>query len=516
MKHTKYILFALMVLTSVTAGAKKKTKVFYDSKSNIVGITGSYDELSRGGINAKFFNNKIDFKYPDVTDPGVYSIRLRLNQMDIGKKVLDFLLQRNSGKLSYDLLRQRALQNAQLADEEIADASFLDTETLLSDDIMPILKNNYIYLTYEVHPRAGTTERTKWGMMTYSGRETFLLWFLYKVNITDNVIHQVESAWNDLAAYDRIPVSVSFVASGKRLVKATDNKNLNKVMRELSQEVPVLAVRGQALKGRRAAVGINQGLRKKDRLDVYRQIMANDSSVVSEKIGSVRAAGLKGNTTGYVPISGKTPSYKQGDMLVWSRDHRTALSVLGRVEDKSKGVGVHFDRMLTLNRVGISTHLLLDGSVSFYEKFGTRLYKVPGYSDYVCSPYYIDLGLGCGVGFNYNHFQLMGYGMCQLESIYMGGVNIRAEGKTAVTSGNDDAISTYLYRLPLGVKANININYPLQLTVGAEYHLLLKGAKQSETSDKAWSYDYFKKTVLKPMGYNREGLSFYAGLRFCF
>ena len=517
MKHTKYILVALMVLICAGVSAKKKTKVFYDSKSNIVGITGSYNELSRGGINAKFFNNNdIDFKFPSIENPRGYSIRLDLEYQNVGKKVLDMLLQRKSGKLSYDLLRQRALQNAQLADEEIADASFLDTRTLLSDDILPILQNNYIYLQYEAHPRPGTVKKTKWATITYSGKETFILWFLYKVNITEDVIHQVESNWDNLEAYDRIPVSLSYVASGQREIKLRDNKNLNKVMRQLSKEVPVLAVRGQALKGRRAAVGINQGLRRKDRLDVYRQVQATDSSIVSEKIGTVRAAGLRNNTTGYVPISGKTPSYKMGDMLVWSRDHRTALSVMGRYEDKAIGAGIQYDRMLTLNRAGISTHFLFDASFGLYEKFGKRLYKLPGYNDYVKSPDFVDLGIGLGVGLNANHFQLMAYAMYQLDAIYMHGIDIDIEGKTAVYSGNGETVSSYLYRMPLGVKANINIKYPLQLTVGAEYHLKVKGAKDSENSENAWGYDHYKKTFLKPMGYTREGVGFYAGLRFCF
>ena len=85
-----------MVLICAGVSAKKKTKVFYDSKSNIVGITGSYNELSRGGINAKFFNNNdIDFKFPSIENPRGYSIRLDLEHQNVGKKeqqvIIDFV-----------------------------------------------------------------------------------------------------------------------------------------------------------------------------------------------------------------------------------------------------------------------------------------------------------------------------------------------------------------------------------------------------------------------------------------
>ena len=54
MKTYRYIIIIVALLTSICTQAQKK-KIFFDSKSNIVGVTGAYMELTAEGFTAHFF-----------------------------------------------------------------------------------------------------------------------------------------------------------------------------------------------------------------------------------------------------------------------------------------------------------------------------------------------------------------------------------------------------------------------------------------------------------------------------
>ena len=69
-------------------------------------------------------------------------------------------------------------------------------------------------------------------------------------------------------------------------------------------------------------------------------------------------------------------------------------------------------------------------------------------------------------------------------------------------------------RFPLGAKLNLNIMYPLQLVVGAEYIFNIKIPVAKDTERRV--HNDPQKFFFDPTGYKRDGLNIYAGLRFNF
>lgn len=64
MKRYTVFLISMMLLMTLGANAKDKEKVFFNSKSNIIGVTGNYELLTIGGFTAKFVDNPIDMEMP--------------------------------------------------------------------------------------------------------------------------------------------------------------------------------------------------------------------------------------------------------------------------------------------------------------------------------------------------------------------------------------------------------------------------------------------------------------------
>ena len=67
--------------------------------------------------------------------------------------------------------------------------------------------------------------------------------------------------------------------------------------------------------------------------------------------------------------------------------------------------------------------------------------------------------------------------------------------------------------VPIGAKFNVNIVYPLQLTLGAEYILNFNLNKIKDNDNTKSNAERF---FFDPTGYKRNGLNIYAGLRFNF
>ena len=102
------------------------------------------------------------------------------------------------------------------------------------------------------------------------------------------------------------------------------------------------------------------------------------------------------------------------------------------------------------------------------------------------------------------------------------------EMEKAVNS-NIPSLSSLGLSIPLGLKFNLNLWYPLQLTFGAEYvinvniggsldNLIEWEEDENERSyTTAYSdYHYIKRDFMTPNNYKRSGLNFIAGFRFNF
>lgn len=131
MKRFSLVMLGMLFLMVLSASAKDK--IFFNSKSNIIGITGDYQILTSGGFTAKFVNNPI---YVDM--PPAYmstkSMCEYFNRQNFGKKLLDYLFSYDGSSLSIKLLEERAFSNAQKQDMERANYGVISKDDILKGD----------------------------------------------------------------------------------------------------------------------------------------------------------------------------------------------------------------------------------------------------------------------------------------------------------------------------------------------------------------------------------------------
>lgn len=526
MKRFSLVMLGMLFLMVLSASAKDK--IFFNSKSNIIGITGDYQILTSGGFTAKFVNNPI---YVDM--PPAYmstkSMCEYFNRQNFGKKLLDYLFSYDGSSLSIKLLEERAFSNAQKQDMERANYGVISKDDILKGDpaILEILKNNFIFFEYPTYK--GSRKRK---------------WCIFKVNVTDETLKEVYNSWDDMSKYNQIAPKVVFVASGKYTVATStsasfwmgvldaslgangnivnnrdfqqanrlllDWKNSRRLIAKISKKVPQLAVRGQVV-GRSpfiANVGAANGIKDRDRMVIYRTKQTKDGTLYSSRVATVRACKVRTNITHLYTFAGGQASAKQGDVAVLRINHNSSYSILGNYMEDSYGLNLSYDHRVALSKAGVSQYLMTNIGCSVYDGFLKRLY-VTNQGNLVYSPVHFNVGLGYGVGFEFAHsIELVPYFMAQYEGAYFMG----KKSKDAADNSEKEDVYGNSFRIPIGMKAHVNLFYPVQLVIGAEY---IFNCKISLVSDKETENDpdlFF----YGPMNYKREGLNLYGGLRFNF
>lgn len=481
----KTIICAVVALFMGT-NTQGQDKVFFDSKADLVGVSGDIDDLVANGYSPLVLENPIDIdadlkkfhkENSEKKEFRAEDLETYLNDKKVGKLILDYLFQRSpNGELSEELLKSRAWENVQRRDEERANAGVLDAETVLKEDYLPILMNNYIFL------------RSDRGTFKEKGR-----WIVFHVDIDKQTLDDVFAAWEDPQKYDAIDVKVSFVKQGKY-----KGRNLG---RKLGTKVPAFAIRGQVISRAPfiAEAGRKIGVRNRTRMVVYRQKMNKKGNMVSSRVCTTRACNVMEDSTYLYTIAGGNTSFKKGDIAVKKADLYTGHSFYVSMMTKSYGINYLLDNTLSFNRHGVSTHFLFGLGASVLKDHSKNLYFVDN-----CvrrSPYIFDGRLGFGVGFTAMHsIQIMPYVAGQFEAVHLE----KKYGDAAQSKLSS------IINVPVGIKINVNLMYPLQLTAGAEYVI-----DAYKFSDAAIPYEDVENFIYKPLGAKRDGLNVYAGFRIC-
>ena len=532
----------MLFLTSM--GASAKDKVFFNSKSNIIGISGNYRILTYGGFTSKLVNNPIEVDMPNGNMSSA-SMCQKFNSQNFGKKLLDYLFMYNGYSLSLKLLEERAYSNAQNQDKECAEYGVVKKEYILKGDeaITEILKNNFIFVDIPKHE--GSRKRT---------------WYVFKVDINNETLKEVYNSWNDMNKYNQIKPKVIFVASGKYKDTTTGNsfvgtkagaqpllssstireaflgseisqtieeskqnvrqsRTSRRLIKSLSKKVPEFTVRGQIVSRAPfiANVGSNNGIRNCDRMIIYRAKQDKEGNTYSSRVATVRACGTTADSTHLYTFAGGQASYKQGDAAVLQPNRNSSYSILANYMNHSYGINITYDHRLTLSKNGMSKYIMTNFGVGIYDGYKKKLY-VTNVGNLVHSPILFNVGLGYGLGFEFAHsVELVPYFMAQYEGAYFAGKKYKETPKHFTDDYSDDDsnnkknVYANSARIPVGIKAHINILYPVQLVVGAEY---VFNIKISHVSNK--NPDDPDKFFYKPLNYKRSGLNLLAGLRFNF
>ena len=499
------LLIALSALTSAQAANKKKP--FYDSKSQILGISGDYDTLCLRGYEKKLFYNAVpivvDLPTPEkkkkgFSDEQIANITKQLQDQNIGKKVLDFLFLDENGQLTDKKLNERAKANAQFVDYEKANVSN-DSESVIRDDWKPLLNNNYIYLEKQV--------------------EDFSDFIIYKVDIDQDALNNIDKYLNSIDDYNNIPVTLTYLYTG-----AEKTENHEKFQRKLSENCPPFAIRGQLI-GRnpaRARIGENSGLNIGDMVTIYRQGMDATGTLFSRRVSRARINAIGEDESQMFFIGGTKGSYKDGDMVVLTPDKKMGVGIYANYSlGKFYGISATWDWILHVTRAGFSGRMLVQAKVDYsnYSKEYKDLLKI-GFKEAggpsVNPPVFFNIGAGYGLTWTLlGRFEIMPYAMAQLEY-----ARFFKKDKNA-GDYNLDAIGI---RIPAGIRFDINIAYPIKFSFGAEYGYTIpissnKNASfSSDSKTLTVGYKSFIKDIFKAedKGRKRDAINFYAGIRWVF
>lgn len=415
-----------------------------------------------------------------------YSTASQLNSKGIGKKVLDLLLQRNAAGLHVDNLYRLALSNVALAEDERAalDASADKRDVLKKLIVRQILKNNYIILAEKKHYDVN--------------------WRVFHVDIDDRIIDQVFSNWYDTNGYDQIQVPVSLVAEGKA-------KTTYDIMNTIINKVNAFAPHSAILSRYPFIVGFGtrQGARLLDRVEVYRLYEDKEGNIKVKRICNTRITEVTPKTSRLFSINGGYASQNKGDIAILRKNKKlNNISIVAQGsfgEDYRYGGRIFYEKLLKLSKHGISQYML--GSVEYnrycrepegiwYSYFGAEECVRPTLSNF-------------GVNFGYS-FGFMGLlGKIEIAPYAMAGFKVHLFDRKVhhydwTGAVGDEPEPILGLDLCGGVKANINIWYPLQLTLGADYNFNLNSLGEKDAA-----YIYLDH-------HNINRLNVYAGLRFNF
>lgn len=506
MNKIKYIIATMLVCILATPLSAKK-KSFYDSKSNIVGITGDYELLQ---YTDKFYSLGITPDCPAGMSPK--ELCKHWNEENLGKKILDVLFDYNGTSLSEEKLKDLALQNVLKADDERASIGVIGKENILKEDYLPILENQYIFINQSIKTRIGKGDKARWSA--------------YKININKEVLDQVFNSWNDMEKYNQITVSISYIASGvgnngTNYWDSNHNPNQpvkqhlkNKTRRKIAYEVPAFAIRGQVISRHpfQMNIGTAAGIKNRDRVVIYRAKQKN-GQMVSSRVCTTHACSVKDSTANLYTFAGGQASYKKGDVAVYQPSKNSSWTISANYMEHSYNLNFTYDHRTKLSPAGISQYFILMLGVGGYEKSEKRLYATNNGS-IVYSPVIANFGMGYGVGYEFAHcMEIEPYALAQWEGMFF------IKKKSSPNKDNYNAsyasgATSNSIRFPLGARLNLNIMYPLQLVVGAEYIFNIKIPVAKDTEKRV--HNDPEKFFFEPLGYKRDGLNIYAGLRFNF
>ncbi len=476
----KFLMFLFILL--VCSLEMQAQKIGFDNKFVKVSVASSRDSLFLLDSHSLTNFNVVDI--PDLRQSGISvdtdgkKLANDLTQLGIGKLMLDKMLCRDAYGLHFEKLNQMAEENITRDEIEIAgeDATADIKENLKSEVRRQLLKSCYIVIADNKR------------------------WKVFYVEIDDNIINQAYEHFNNMEKYDLIKVSVSYVAGGK-------TKTWGSTTFEISKKVPAFAVRGNVYSRRPflAQLGPEEGVKNADRFFVYRGF-ERDSVFYSKKICTARATDVRSDSTRLYTISGRFASSGKGDVAVKMSPKKFSYSLMGSAsfgDDARYGGRFMGEYLGSFKKNGIAHYFVWSFDYLQYKKEPMGVWWSPKDQKFK-QPFlsHAALSLGYGMGINLlGRVEIMPYLMVggiyttRMHEMFnsddplytwdkdFGGWATISEERTDATPEEIEEYGTF--HTPqewgvigyAGVKININVWYPFQITAGADYNYVLRFKK---------------------------------------
>lgn len=501
MRRLRIIVLLLLGISSY-ANAQKLS---FDEKYIKVGVfTNEWPQL---WINDPNLRNLGTLYVPDNGTP--QQMEAYLNERNVGKHVLDILFQRDSKGLHMNSLYNQALQNTTIEEIEVAmqDASAETKDVLKREISRQILKNNYVVI-FQTIIKKKKNGQTKLNRNGEPKKEKH--WLVFHVDIDDRIIEQAFLNWKKTAVYDQIQVPVKFVAKGE--VPGMMSYE-NELMFDIAKKVPAFAVRGSVYSRRPFLVRTTskQGVKKKDRFFIYRFVENKNGEIYSKKVSTARVTDVNDESTRLFTISGRYASTKRGDVAVLKDRHILSLSVAGQGSfgnDPRYGGRIQLEILCGFSKMGLAQYFLTNIDYNRYkrEPEGVWWNEEKSVRPILQNA---SFSMGYGVGINFlGRFELMPYVLAGYQMSFMTHLddgciwNHDSEiWETIRSTKKNESKLGHSFITHGGARLSMNIWYPVQLFVGADYNLTL-GIREG-----------FKPATRQ---HELDRLNVYAGLRFHF
>lgn len=476
-----------------------KDELFYDSKSWIVNVAGD---------TAVFKDLRMDSRFQPIDlNPfeGSYGQRIfgdnasgkekaeAMTAAGLGKRYIDFITKDGQSDV---FLKKLALKNIQKADIEFGSESILNTDslnliTLLTDDYLPVLKNNYIISEYHKLNKGASEPINPYkpGKGNISDYDFGIGFQLFHVKINNEDALDIISSLGNPERYNQLP------SYQIELVKESwNNFNFNEfddrlkiseqgIPENISDEVRAwfvnelgntdAAVRGVILSRNPAVISIgrNAGLKPGEFVDIYSQKRDNFGHLYSKKISTARVTKVDEETAHINFVNHMAGNSKNGDIAVISSGKNTSIGLFGNWTPHNWGGSFFVDFNFAYSSSGAIWHIImsiLELSVtdSPHHRFkrtdrweGSGSHKI--YEE-LRAPVFVNWGPGIGVSKPIlGTFELMAYAQFHPEISIMAITNSKDFSKDFEAH----SVVGFAFRIPLGLRLAFNLKYPTKIAL---------------------------------------------------
>lgn len=421
-----------------------------------------------------------------ASSTGAQKYQLSASQVDaavacvpFGRQILAYTFRRDaSGMMTDELVRYRGSYDAKDQDVINARASRIGTEAL-GDTGQKLLANSYVIVADPYRIERATDKK---GKVYYAAS---VIGYAFRMDITAELLDEFYAkCWiyedddeevkrEKLEAFKSFNVpmklvsTVSATGTGDTPAPAV-SRAAGSLIDELEKAISEwnVAVTISATRPLRAKIGTKEGISNGYRFRAYSYKEDRKGNIASVKRGFLRATEIAGNSsisTGatepskFYQISGMA-NIDEGWTIKQSKDagFGVGISARGGGMSDSWGIGVNMDILTHTGVHGSMSHMLVDLSFDL------------GMVDYDCAS--MSFGIGYAHGFHFTRFfELAPY-------LTIGADTLMPPDSYSDSDDDTTAMAKYIMESALvfepGVRATLNLAYPLQLYASAFYDLI--------------------------------------------
>lgn len=272
----------------------------------ILPVAGSYNSTLANWASQTDFDGKFDVNVINarsVSGQDSEEILNSLNNMGVGKMIVDYWLQFDGSKFSTKVLEKRARYNVTDADVLNAQATKIGVEKLLTIGF-PLIKNSYVMAVGPVKMEQSVDKK---GNKTYRAAVDA---HVYQLVLNDTILESIWSNWlgddatpESINAYNEMSFRLKPVVSVKEVhgSAATPDEAVyeacNEVLEPLEKKIDKWQVVTTVYERSplRAKIGRKEGVKNSDRFGAYKVIEDADGNTRYKRVGWVRATKVADN-----------------------------------------------------------------------------------------------------------------------------------------------------------------------------------------------------------------------------